>query len=92
MFGKLTELINKTHELHAEICEAFRKIKSNYPYIYVRKRGTRVPYTYKKYSTAYLDFDYNICAFCLRFGEGKGISFSHSKYRKTWSFSKEDFE
>ena len=92
MFDKLNELISKTHELRDEVREVFSKIKSDYPYIYVRKKGIRVPYTYRKYSTEYLDFDYNICAFCLKFGEGKGISFSPNRYRKTWSFSKEDFE
>lgn len=92
MFEKLTELINKTYELRTEVHEILNKIKSNYPYIYVREKGIRVPYTYKKYSTKYLEFDYGSCTFCLKFGNSKGINFSPNKYRKTWSFSKEDFE
>lgn len=92
MFEKLIELIDKTRELRAEAYEIFNKIKSDYHYIYVRKKGIRVPYTYRKYSTEYLEFDYNICALCLKFGKDKGISFSPGRYRKTWSFSKEDFE
>lgn len=92
MFDKLTELINKNRELRTEVHDMLNKIKSDYLYIYARRKGIRVPYTYRKYSTEYLDFDYNICAFCLRFGEGKGISFSPDKYRKTWALAREELE
>lgn len=92
MFDKLIDLTHKNQELHDEVHKIFSKISSDYPYIYVRSKGIRVPYTYRKYSTKYLTFDYTTCDFCLKFGEDRRIKFSPGRYRKTWSFSKEDFE
>lgn len=92
MFEKLIELINKTHELRTEISDVLLNIKSNYPFIYVRRKGIRAPYTYKKYDTKYLQFDLNNSAFCVNFGYNRGASFFLRKYKKTWAFSKEDFE
>ena len=92
MFEKLIELINKTHELQAEFYSTFNKIISRYPYIYTRQKGIRVPYTYRKYSTKYLNFNPNLSVFYVKFSDENIIKFSPYQYRKTWSFSKEDFE
>lgn len=92
MFEKITELMALNRELHIEVNKTIDNIRANYPNIYKRQKGIRVPYTYTKYDTKYLSFDYDAGQFCIKFGDNKGVGFSPSKYKKTWAFNKEDFE
>lgn len=92
MFEKIENLIVTNKELHIEVDKTLAHIKYKYPFIYKRKKGVRVPYTYAKYNTKYLTFDFNSNCFCLKFGDNKCVGFPVNKYNKTWAFNKEDFE
>ena len=92
MFKRLNELADLAKEFHIEVNKAIADIKTNYPVIYKRQKGIRVEYTYQKYDTKYLQFDYDAYGFCIIFSSDKGVGFPLNKYRKTWGFSKEDFE
>jgi len=92
MFERIVELMDLNRELHIEVNKTIADIRAKYPNIYKRQKGIRVPYTYTKYDTKYLIFDYDTGFFCIKFGDGKAAGFDLRKYKKTWAFSKEDFE
>ena len=79
--------------LRAHANDLINFIKEEHPFIYYRRKGTKVPYTYTKYSTKYLTLDNDyISPIKLVFENGKSLGFNHDTYRKLWGFSKEDFE
>lgn len=67
------------------------EIKQNDLTIYVRRKGMKVPYTYKKYDTKYLQFSHAQGAFYIKIKD-ICIYFPINKYKKTWAFNKEDFD
>jgi len=91
MFEKLIELTDKYRELRVEIDELLCKIKYEHPNVYLKRRGVRVSYTYRKFSTKYFNFDFINGVFYLKFGERK-IVFSPRRYGSTWAFTKEELE